>query len=136
MIVRRETKNLDEQLILSGTIECISESTVDGVVSPIFFYSLFGPTGSFIFRIVNTLDSMIGYKDKYNENIGWMSAKLDTIANYIPSRLAGMLIVVSSLIISTDWRNSIRTMRRDHNKTSSLNAGYPISSIWLITCKT
>ncbi|HEY7572001.1 MAG TPA: cobalamin biosynthesis protein [Nitrososphaeraceae archaeon] len=129
MIVRRETKNLDEQLILSGTIECISESTVDGVVSPIFFYSLFGPTGSFIFRIVNTLDSMIGYKDKYNENIGWMSAKLDTIANYIPSRLAGMLIVVSSLIISTDWRNSIRTMRRDHNKTSSLNAGYPISSM-------
>jgi adenosylcobinamide-phosphate synthase len=129
MIVRRETENLDEQRILSGTIECISESTVDGIVAPIFFYSLFGPTGSFLFRIVNTLDSMIGYKDKYNENIGWMSAKLDTIANYIPSRITGVLIVISSLIISADWKNSIQTMMKDHNKTSSLNAGYPISSM-------
>jgi len=129
MIVRRETKDLDEERILSGTIECISESTVDGVVSPIFFYSLFGPTGSFLFRIVNTLDSMIGYKDKYYENIGWMSAKLDTIANYIPSRITGILIVFSALIISADWKNSIRTMLKDHKKTSSLNAGYPISSM-------
>lgn len=129
MIVRRETKNLDEERILSGTIECISESTVDGVVSPIFFYSLFGPTGSFLFRIINTLDSMVGYKDKYYENIGWMSAKLDTIANYIPSRITAMLIVISALLISADWKNSIKIMKRDHNRTSSLNAGYPISSM-------
>jgi adenosylcobinamide-phosphate synthase len=129
MIVRRETENLDEQHILSGTIECISESTVDGVVSPMFFYSLFGPTGSFIFRIINTLDSMIGYKDKYYENIGWMSAKLDTIANYVPARLTGILIVISSLLLSADWKNSIRIMKRDHDKTLSVNAGYPISSM-------
>ncbi|MFZ0327706.1 MAG: cobalamin biosynthesis protein [Nitrososphaeraceae archaeon] len=129
MIVRRETENLDEQRILSGTIECISESTVDGVVSPMFFYSLFGPTGCFIFRIINTLDSMIGYKDKYYENIGWMSAKLDTIANYVPARLTGVLIVMSSLLLSADWKNSIRIMKRDHDKTLSVNAGYPISSM-------
>lgn len=129
MIVRRETENLDEERILSGTIECISESTVDGVVSPMFFYSIFGPTGSFLFRIINTLDSMIGYKDKYYENIGWMSAKLDTIANYIPSRITGVLIVISALMISADWKNSIRTMMKDHDKTLSLNAGYPISSM-------
>lgn len=129
MIVRRETENLDDQGILSGTIECISESTVDGVVSPMFFYSLFGPTGSFIFRIINTLDSMIGYKDKYYENIGWMSAKLDTIANYVPARLTGILIVISSLLLSADWKNSITIMKRDHDKTLSVNAGYPISSM-------
>jgi adenosylcobinamide-phosphate synthase len=129
MIVKRNTENLDEQHILSGTIESISESIVDGIVSPLFFYSLFGPTGACLFRIINTLDSMIGYRNIYYENIGWMAAKLDTIVNYIPARISGILIIISAMLVSEDWKNSFKIMKRDHNKTLSLNAGYPMSSM-------
>ena len=88
MIVRRNTKNLDEQHIISAPDRMYKRKTVDGIVSPIFYYSFFGPSGAFIYRIINTLDSMIAYKDNYYRNIGWMSARLDTIANYIPARIA------------------------------------------------
>ncbi|MGH9923572.1 MAG: adenosylcobinamide-phosphate synthase CbiB, partial [Nitrososphaerales archaeon] len=80
-IVGRDTSQLDEQHILSATIESVGESTVDGITSPIFHYTLFGIVGAFAYRAINTLDSMIGYRDEYHRNIGWFSAKLDTIAN-------------------------------------------------------
>jgi adenosylcobinamide-phosphate synthase len=129
MIVRRETKNLDEQHVLSGTIECISESTVDGIVSPLFFYSFFGPAGAFIYRVINTLDSMVGYFDNYYKDIGYMSARLDTVANYLPARITALLMVISASIIGADWKNSMQILQRDHNKTLSPNAGYPMATM-------
>jgi adenosylcobinamide-phosphate synthase len=129
MIVRRNTKTLDEQHVISGIIECISESTVDGIVSPLFYYSFFGPAGAFIYRIINTLDSMLGYKDNYYKNIGWMSARLDTIANYIPARITALLMIVSAGVIGADWKNSLQILQRDHNKTFSPNAGYPMATM-------
>lgn len=129
MIVRRETKNLDEQHVLSGTIECISESTVDGIVSPLFFYSFFGPAGAFIYRVINTLDSMVGYFDNYYKDIGCMSARLDTVANYLPARITALLMVISASIIGADWKNSMQILQRDHNKTLSPNAGYPMATM-------
>jgi len=129
LIVRRQTKQLSTQHVLSATIECIGESTVDGIVTPLFFYSLFGPGGALAYRIINTLDSMVGYKDEYNKNIGWMSAKLDTISNYVPARITSFLMVISSQLLGEDWKNSIEILRRDHNKTRSLNAGYPMATI-------
>lgn len=129
MIVRRNTKTLDEQHVISGIIECISESTVDGIVSPLFYYSFFGPAGAFIYRIINTLDSMLGYKDNYYQNIGWMSARLDTIANYIPARITALLMIVSAGVIGADWKNSLQILQRDHNKTFSPNAGYPMATM-------
>jgi adenosylcobinamide-phosphate synthase len=129
MIVRRDTKNLDEQHVLSGTIECISESTVDGIVSPLFYYSFLGPAGAFIHRVINTLDSMIGYFDNYYKDIGYMSARLDTIANYLPARITALLMVISANIIGADWKNSIQILQRDHNKTLSSNAGYPMATM-------
>ena len=129
MIVRRETKNLDEQHVLSGTIECISESTVDGIVSPLFFYSFFGPAGAFIYRVINTLDSMVGYFDNYYMDIGYMSARLDTVANYLPARITALLMVISASIIGADWKNSMQILQRDHNKTLSPNAGYPMATM-------
>lgn len=129
MIVRRDTKTLDEQHVLSGIIECIGESTVDGIVSPLFYYSFFGPAGAFIYRIINTLDSMLGYKDNYYKNIGWMSARLDTIANYIPARITAFLIIIATRVIGADWKNSLQILQRDHNKTFSPNAGYPMATI-------
>ena len=128
MIVRRETNQLDEQHILSGMIECVGESIVDGIISPLFYYTFFGPTGAFVYRIINTLDSMIGYKDSYYKNIGWMSAKLDTCANSIPARITAIQIVISAKMIGADWENSFCILGRDHDKTLSYNAGYPMGS--------
>ena len=129
LIVRRETDNLDEQHILSATIECISESTVDGITGPIFYYSLLGPAGAFAYRAINTLDSMVGYSDDYFRDIGWMSARLDTAANYIPARVTAFLMVIAANILGADWKNSLNILQRDHDKTSSPNAGYPMATM-------
>jgi adenosylcobinamide-phosphate synthase len=129
MIVKRDTDRLDEQHILSAMIECIGESIVDGIVSPLFYYTFLGPAGALTYRIINTLDSMLGYKDEYYKNIGWMSAKLDTYANSVPARITPILIVLSAKIIGADWKNSLRILERDHNKTLSYNAGYPMATM-------
>ncbi|MFZ0203869.1 MAG: cobalamin biosynthesis protein [Nitrososphaeraceae archaeon] len=129
MIVKRDTDRLDEQHILSAMIECIGESIVDGIVSPLFYYTFLGPAGALAYRIINTLDSMLGYKDEYYKNIGWMSAKLDTYANSVPARITPILIVLSAKIIGADWKNSLRILERDHNKTLSYNAGYPMATM-------
>jgi adenosylcobinamide-phosphate synthase len=129
MIVRRDTHQLDEQHILSAMIECIGESIVDGIVSPLFYYMFIGPAGAFAYRIINTLDSMIGYKNNYYENIGLMSAKLDTYANSVPARITAILIVISAKMIGADWKNSLRILERDHDKTLSYNAGYPMATM-------
>jgi adenosylcobinamide-phosphate synthase len=127
MIVSRNTKNLDEQHILSGAIESIADGTVDGILSPLFYFSIFGSTGAFIFRIISTLDSMIGYKEKYYEKIGWMAAKADTYANYIPARTAAVLMIFAAIISKADWKNSIDIFKKERNHTISINSGHPIS---------
>jgi adenosylcobinamide-phosphate synthase len=129
LIVRRDTGELPEQYVISATIECIGESTVDGIVGPLFFYSMLGPAGALMYRVVNTLDSMVGYKDNYYRNIGWASAKLDTFFNYVPARITSILIIISAQILGEDWKNSFQILRRDHNKTSSHNAGYPMATM-------
>ncbi|HJU35290.1 MAG TPA: cobalamin biosynthesis protein [Nitrososphaera sp.] len=129
MIVRRKTDDLDEQHILSATIECISESTVDGITGPIFYYSIFGPAGAFAYRAINTLDSMAGYSDDYFKDIGWMSARLDTAANYIPARITAFLMVLSVMILREDWKNSFNILLRDHGRTASPNAGYTMATM-------
>jgi adenosylcobinamide-phosphate synthase len=129
LIVRRPTEQLSIRYVLSATIECIGESTVDGIVAPLFYYSLLGPAGALTYRMINTLDSMIGYKDEYYKNIGWMSAKLDTISNFIPARITSFLMVISSQLVGADWKNCIHILRSDHNKTLSPNAGYPMAAM-------
>jgi adenosylcobinamide-phosphate synthase len=129
LIVGRNTNNLDKNHILSATIESIGESMVDGIGSILFYFSLLGPSGAIAFRIINTLDSMIGYADSYHYHIGWMAAKLDTFSNYIPARLCAIMLVLSSKLVGGDWKNSMLIMCRDHNNTPSLNGGYPMSAL-------
>jgi adenosylcobinamide-phosphate synthase len=129
LIVRRPTEQLSRRYVLSATIECIGESTVDGIVAPLFYFSLLGPTGALTYRMINTFDSMVGYKDEYYRNIGWMSAKLDTISNYIPARITSFLMVISSQLVGADWKNCLKILRSDHNKTLSPNAGYPMAAM-------
>ena len=128
-IVSRDTKTLSEVNILSACIECIAESFVDGILSPLFYYGLFNIPGALMFRIVNTLDSMIGYLDNYYKDIGWMSAKMDTIMNIIPARISVVFLVSSSWILNQDWKNAISILKRDGMKTESLNAGIPMATI-------
>lgn len=128
-IVGRDTSNLDEQQILSATIESVGESTVDGITSPVFYFAFLGIPGAFAYRAINTLDSMIGYKDDYHKNIGWFSAHLDTIANYIPARITAFLMVVASRILGADWKNSLHIMKRDSYNTPSMNGGWPMATI-------
>ncbi len=128
-IVRRDPNKLDERHIISAAVESIAESTTDGVTSPFFFFALFGVTGAFAFRVINTLDSMVGYKDLMNINIGWFSAKMDTITNYIPSRLTAVFMVVAAGLLRADWKNSWKILKRDKRKTSSPNAGWTISAM-------
>lgn len=129
MIVGRDTKDLEEQHVISGAIESVAESTVDGIISPLFYFSIFGSSGAFVFRIINTLDSMIGYRDNYFIDIGWMAAKFDTFANYMPARLTSIFIIVASFFIKANWKNSIKILKRDRHETPSLNSGYPMSAM-------
>ncbi len=129
MIVGRDTSSLDKEHILSGVIESISESTTDGITSALFYYSLFGIIGAFIYRTINTLDSMLGYRDIFHNNIGYFSAKLDTIANYIPARLTGFITILGSILLRMDWRNGLKILLRDNGNTPSLNAGWSMAGV-------
>ena len=129
MIVKRNTKNLDKNHIISGVLESISENTVDGVTGPLFYYAFFGLPGAFVYRVINTADSMIGYKTNIFKNIGWFAASCDTILNYIPSRLTGLIMIISAAILQNNWKESYRVMIRDGKKTESPNAGYPMAAL-------
>jgi adenosylcobinamide-phosphate synthase len=128
-IVRRDPNNLNERQVISAAVESIAESTTDGITAPFFFFAFFGVPGAFAYRVINTLDSMVGYKNAEFKNIGWFSAKMDTITNYIPARVTAYLIVAAAFILHENWRESYRILQRDKHKTASPNAGYTISSM-------
>ena len=129
MIVKRNTKDLDKNHVYSGVVESISENTVDGITGPLFYFGLFGLPGAFAYRVINTADSMIGYKTNIFKNIGWFAANCDKILNYIPSRLTGLVMIFSAMILRNDWKRSYKIMIRDGRKTQSPNAGYPMAAI-------
>jgi adenosylcobinamide-phosphate synthase len=129
MIVKRDTKNLDRQHIISGTLESMSENTVDGITGPLFYFALFGLLGAFVYRTINTIDSMIGYKNDEFRNLGWFGANCDKVLNYIPSRLTSLVMILVAMILKADWRHSLKIMRQDSSKTESPNAGYPMATL-------
>ena len=129
MIVKRDTKDLDENHITSAVLESVSENTVDGVTGPLFYYAFFGLPGAFVYRVINTVDSMIGYRTSMFKNIGWFGANCDKVLNYIPSRLTGLVMILSALILGYNWKESFHIMRRDSKKLDSPNAGYPMSAL-------
>jgi adenosylcobinamide-phosphate synthase len=128
-IVRRNPDKLTSRHIISAAVETIAEGTTDGITSPFFYFALFGVPGAVGFRVINTLDSMVGYKDEEHINIGWFSASMDTLVNYIPTRLTAFLIVLSAFILRLDWKKSYKILGRDKNNTTSPNAGWTISAM-------
>lgn len=129
MIVKRKTTDLDKNHILSGVLESVSENTVDGVTGPLFYYSIFGLFGAFLYRTINTIDSMIGYRNKMFRNIGWFGANCDKILNFVPSRLTGLIMVLAAKLLHLDSSSAFRVMMRDGRKLESPNAGYPMAAL-------
>lgn len=128
-IARRDPSKLSPELITSTAVESIAESTVDGITSPLLYFSLLGVPGAYMFRTVNTLDSMLGYKTSELKDFGWFSAKLDTILNFVTSRLTALVMMLAAWLIGLDVRSGLRIALRDHSRTESLNAGWPMSAM-------
>jgi adenosylcobinamide-phosphate synthase len=125
---RRDSKSLNGSQIGSAVIESMAENLIDFKLSPMMSFALFGVTGAIAFRAVNTLDGMVGFKDAEHINTGWFSANLDTVVNYIPTRLTALLIIVATAIIRMDARNAWKIAKRDHRKTPSRNHGWPMAA--------
>ncbi|MCJ7714300.1 cobalamin biosynthesis protein [Candidatus Bathyarchaeota archaeon] len=126
---RRNSTNLTGPQITSSVIESMAENLIDFKLSPILFYAFFGVTGAIIFKAINTLDGMVGFKDKEHKDIGWFSAKLDTVVNYIPTRFAALLIIFASFLIGENYRASWKIAFRDYSKTPSRNHGWPMAAM-------
>ncbi|MEK7313841.1 MAG: adenosylcobinamide-phosphate synthase CbiB [Deltaproteobacteria bacterium] len=124
-MVGRDTGSLEMPEIVRGTIESVAENTSDGVIAPLFFLVVGGAPLAMAYKAVNTLDSMLGYKNERYADFGRASARLDDFANHIPARLAGVLMVVASFLLKMDWRRAWLVMIRDSRLHPSPNAGYP-----------
>lgn len=126
---RRDSRTLNGSQISSAVIESMSENLIDFKLSPMMSFALFGITGAIAFRAINTLDGMVGFKTKEHINIGWFSATLDTIVNYIPTRLTALLMIMAAGLLRMDAKNAWKIAKRDHRKTPSRNHGWPMAAI-------
>jgi adenosylcobinamide-phosphate synthase len=126
-LVKREAKDLPEPLIVSAAAESVAENICDSFVAPLLYFLVLGIPGAVAYRVINTLDAMIGMHGKY-EYLGKFAARLDDVVNIIPSRLTALLIVLAAFLMRSRGRESWRTLLRDHSRTESPNAGYPMSA--------
>lgn len=129
MIVGRDTKDLESSEVVRGTIETVAENIVDAIISPLFFAFLGGAPLAMAYRAVNTLDSMVGYKNEKYKSLGMASARLDDIANFIPARITALLLFASAQVLGLHVKNSVRTVKQDARKHPSPNGGYPESAV-------
>ena len=128
-IVGRDTDKLDEPEIVRATVETVAENTVDGIISPLFFFVIGGLPLAISYRAANTMDSMLGYKNDKYLYFGRAAARLDDVLNYIPARLTALLFITSAVILRLDYKNAIAMMKRDANKHPSPNGGYAEATV-------
>ncbi len=124
-IVTRDTENMSEESVLRALLETVSENIVDGIGSPLFYLVVGGPPIAWMYKASNTLDSMIGYKTTKYLYLGKFSARADDLLNYVPARITGLFMLLSSALLRYDWKNGLKTWLRDARKHSSPNAGIP-----------
>ena len=123
-IVGRDTQRLSEEEIIKATVETVAENTTDGVIAPMLYAALGGPVLLWGFKAASTLDSMVGYLDERYRDIGWSSARLDDLLNFIPARVTGPLLCLAAALTGLDGRNAFRVMRRDHACHKSPNCAW------------
>ena len=122
MIVGRDTQNLSEEGVAKAAVETVAENSSDGVIAPLLFLALGGPALGFFYKAVNTLDSMVGYKNDTYLYFGRFSAKLDDVLNFIPSRISGLLLVLASPLAGLSMEGAWKIFRRDRRNHASPNS--------------
>ena len=122
MIVGRDTARLDDAGVTRAAVETVAENTSDGVVAPMLFLALGGAPLGFFYKAVNTMDSMLGYVEPPYKNIGLVPAKMDDLANFIPSRLSALLMIAAGFLLGLDGKNGWRIFRRDRFNHASPNS--------------
>ena len=122
MIVGRDTDRLDRNGIIKAAVETVAENTSDGVTAPLFYMIIGGAVLGFVYKAVNTMDSMIGYKNDKYMYFGRFAAKLDDILNYIPARLTAVFMIIAAFISGDNGRNAFKIWRRDRRKHKSPNS--------------
>jgi adenosylcobinamide-phosphate synthase len=127
-LVGRDTSNLNKELLVSATVESVAENSCDSFFAPLFYFLILGVPGALGYRVINTLDAMIGHHGEF-EYLGKFAARLDTIANFTPARITAMAIVLSSWICRKKASSAWKVMLRDRNKTESPNSGWTMSAI-------
>ena len=127
LLVSRSTASLDREHILSAGYESMTENLTDSIISPLFFFCLFGLTGAAVFRAANTMDAMLGYRDE-RERIGWCAARMDDILNYIPARITALLILLH-FAQKGRFSSALRIMRRDGKNRPGFNGGIVMAAM-------
>ncbi|MDR0509238.1 MAG: adenosylcobinamide-phosphate synthase CbiB [Candidatus Methanoplasma sp.] len=129
MIVSRDTSGLDEKHITSSCCETISENLVDSVISPTFFFGLFGITGAVMFRCANLMDAMWGYLNEKYGNLGFFVAKFDDVLGYVTSRISPAFVALAAWMFGYEHRGVIEAAMEEHTKTPSPNSGWPMTAV-------
>ena len=122
MIVGRDTESLSDTGVTKAAVETVAENASDGVIAPMLFMAIGGAPLMFLYKGINTMDSMVGYKNDKYLYFGRCAAKLDDVANFIPARLSGWLMVAASGLTGFNWKNAARIYRRDRRNHASPNS--------------
>lgn len=122
MIVGRDTRSLSAAGVTKAAVETIAENTSDGIIAPLFYMAIGGPALMFLYKGINTMDSMVGYKNEKYLHFGRYAAKLDDIANYIPARISAWLMILASFFAGFDWKNAKKIFLRDRYNHASPNS--------------
>ena len=122
MIVGRDTRSLSAAGVTKAAVETIAENTSDGIIAPLFYMAIGGPALMFLYKGINTMDSMVGYKNEKYLHFGRFAAKLDDIANYIPARISAWLMILASFFAGFDWKNAKKIFLRDRYNHASPNS--------------
>jgi len=128
-IVGRATARLDVAEVTRATVETVAENITDGIVAPLFYAALGGAPLAILYRAVNTLDSMVGYKNDRYRDFGLVAARTDDAFNYIPARLTGLLVVAAAFLLRHDARGAARAIWRDAGRHPSPNSGFPEAGV-------
>lgn len=124
MIVGRDTKELSFEGVTKAAVETVAENASDGVVAPLLFLMIGGAAGGFFYKSINTMDSMVGYKNDRYRYFGTFAARLDDVVNFLPARLAGCLMIFASGLCGMDQKNAWKIYRRDRKKHASPNSAH------------
>ena len=122
MLVGRDTDSLTEPQVVKAAVETVAENTSDGVVAPLFWMALFGAAGGLFYKAVNTMDSMVGYKNDRYLQFGRCAAKFDDVVNYVPARLSALAMIGAAFLLRLDGKGALRVWRRDRRNHASPNS--------------